>query len=203
MDSNRARADRIAIERAAEQLPAVEMSARCTLLGLMPPGINGEIAVAAFGSELVILPPYSSAAQAGSGEPAHPVDHLLVLQYLLCAAPLPAGGSLLSFRDLPGGQFYWEPFCSRTVVPLAAAIGNRLDLLRSRLDRLGCEPFAAGDLGARVRCIGDLGISLAYYAGDDEFPPSAELFFDAAVRRAFTTDAAAAMAQRLCGMLRA
>ncbi len=201
MDSNRSRANRIAIERAAERLADVDMRARSVLHGFAPPGVDGEIRVAAYGSDVRLLPPYTVAVHADSGKPAHPVDHLLVLRYLLCDTALDADGPPVSFRDLPGGQFYWEPFLSRTVLPLAATIGNRLDSLRERLDGLGAAPFAGGDVGGRVACIGRLGISLAYYAGDDEFPPSAAIFFDVSVRRAFSTDDAAAMAQRLCGIL--
>ncbi len=201
MDSNRSRANRIAVERAAGRLAAVDMRARTVLHGLPPPGADGEIRVAAYGSDIRLLPPYTGAVHADSGKLAHPVDHLLVLRYLLCDTPLDADGPPVSFRDLPGGQFYWEPFLSRTVLPLVATIGNRLDSLRQRLDGLGAAPFAGGDAGGRVACIGRLGISLAYYAGDDEFPPSAAIFFDVSVRRAFSTDDAAAMAQRLCGIL--
>ncbi len=202
MESNRSRADRIAVERAAERLAGVDLRERCDLLGLDPPKTNGTILIRAYGRDILLAPPEFTATDAGTGTPAHPVDRLLVLHYLLCVTPPAPGGPLLTFRDLPGGQFYWEPFRSRTVVALAATIGDGLDLLRSRLARLDSHPFDKGDVGARVRCIGNLWISLAYYAGDTEFPPSAEIFFDAAVRHAQSTEDAAAMAQRLCGLLR-
>ncbi len=201
MESNRARADRIAVERAAARLSAVDIKARAMLRGLSVSPKSGELRIRAFGRHILVAPPYTIAVYEDSGEPARPVDHILALHYLLCDVPLDADGQPLTFRDLPGGRFYWEPFRSRTVLPLVSAIGDRLDLLRARLDRLECEPFPAGDVGRRVRCVGTLGISLAYYAGDDEFRPSAELFFDAEVRRALSTDDAAAMAQRLCSLL--
>lgn len=201
MESNRDRADRIVIDRAAGRLAAVDMSARAKLLGLSPPGRNGDLRIPVLGRRVIVAPPFADADYEDSGEPARPVDHILARHYLLCDMPLDADGPPLTFRDLPGGQFYWGPFRSRTILPLVSAIGDRLDLLRARLDRFECEPFPTGDVGRRVRCVGTLGISLAYYAGDDEFQPSAELFFDAAVRRAFQTDVAAAMAQRLCSLL--
>ncbi|MHB9138667.1 MAG: DUF3786 domain-containing protein, partial [Victivallaceae bacterium] len=39
---------------------------------------------------------------------------------------------------------------------------------------------------------------LIYRAGDDEFPPEAEVLFDAAVKRVYVAEDAAVMAGRIC-----
>ncbi|HNU91838.1 MAG TPA: DUF3786 domain-containing protein [Spirochaetota bacterium] len=200
-ETNRERAVRIAIERAAERLAMADMEIRARLLELPNPTPDGELRVEAFGRDVLLAPPYTGAVYADSGVAADPVDHLLVLHYLLYEGSVDTEGDPVSFRELPGGQFYWEAFRARTVLPLISSVGNRLEALREQLGRFDCGPSPVGDIGARVRCIGKLGVSLAYHAGDDEFPPSAELFFDAAVRRVFTTEDAAAMAQRLCALL--
>ena len=45
-------------------------------------------------------------------------DSILFFHYLLSDAPVNQSDQYISFRELPGGQFYWDPFMARSVVPL-------------------------------------------------------------------------------------
>jgi len=133
-----------------------------------------------------------------SGNPAHPVERVLALHYLLCEAPVIPTGELISFRELPGGHVYWEPFRSRTVIPLEKYFGNNLKLLQERLDRVAWEGIPAGDLGAAIQGAGKLAVTLVYRTGDEEFLPGAEIFFDSCIRRVYSTEDAAVLAGRIC-----
>ena len=132
----------------------------------------------------------------------HPVDRLLVLHYLLCDVPLCASGEWITFRQFPGGQFYWEPFCDRTVRPLVEEIGDDLALLRRRLDRFDWSPVVAGDVGAAVRVVGKMQVAVVYRRGDEEFPAGAEILFDSSLKQVYWTEDAAAVAGRVCRGLR-
>ena len=135
---------------------------------------------------------------ADSGQPAKISDRILVLHYLLCDLPIPGTDELISFRQMDNGQFYLPTFLSRSVRPLAARIGNDLALLKRNLDRFDWEPVSMGDLGARIHAVGKVYVTLIYRLGDEEFPASADILFDAGIKRIFPTEDAAVLASRIC-----
>jgi len=183
--TNKQKAQRQAIDQAVDRLRQ-----RST--------IGPEVRLRVFGRNLIIVPPYYEVRVEDSSEPVGPADTILVLHYLRCESPVKAVGQWISFRDFPGGQFYWEPFRSRTVKPLVDCFGGDLDRLCRALDVFDWEPFDAGDFAAKVQAVGDISLILVYYRGDEEFPPEAEILFDAAARHVYGAEDAAVLATRLC-----
>ena len=133
-----------------------------------------------------------------AAKPVKTGDQLLVLHYLLCESAVIPTGKLISFRGYPEGQFYWQPFQARTVNPLLGRIGNNLELLKEHLSRFDWEPVAMGDFGTRIHIIGPLWLTLSYHLGDDEFPPSADVLFDACITQVFVAEDVAVLASRIC-----
>lgn len=197
-ESNKQRALAEAAEQVARQLANVDLAARCRALGLGAPGADGSVVVPVFGQDLRLTPPAFEAVVASSGAMARPADRVLALHYLRCDVPIEPSGELITFRDLPGGAFYWAPFQSRSAGPLVACIQNDLDRLRKNLDRFTWQPVDIGNLAARVQAVGRIELTLVYRCGDDELPPSAEVLFDACTRRVFDAEDAAVLAGRLC-----
>lgn len=185
-----------AIRLAVRKLQAVDLAKRCPILGLSLPE-EGRIRLRAFGKDYILSPDFGL-LNAHTGEDAKPDIRILVLHYLLYDMPVPPGGEWITFREFPGGQFYWGPFQSRTAAPLTAKIGNDLDRLRQNLARFDWEPVLHGDLGARIHIIGKLDLYLVYHCGDEEFPPAVDILFDPVTKRIFSTDDAAALASRVC-----
>ena len=186
-----------AVGIAVERLREVDIDRRCESLGLSKPD-GGSVRLRAFGEDMTLLLPGFQLVFTGSGEPVKANDRILVLHYLLCDLPVEETGELISFRELTGGQFYWEPFCSRTVRPLVGQIGNDLELLKSNLNRFDWEPVSLGDLGARIHAVGKLHCTLVYRIGDDEFPPAADFLFDSSFKRIYNAEDAAVLAGRIC-----
>jgi hypothetical protein len=54
-----------------------------------------------------------------------------------------------------------------------------------------------GDFGARIHAIGKVYVTLVYHLGDEEFPASADLLFDASIKRVYPTEDAAVLASRI------
>jgi len=186
-----------AIRLALAKLRKIDWAARCPCLGLVIPE-NGAMRLRAFGTDLILQQTDFELIKATTGEPARPCDRILVLHYLLCDIPLALTDELISFRALPGGQFYWQPFLARTVKPLVVRIRNDLGLLRTNLQRFDWEEVALGDFGARIHALGKLYVTLVYYRGDDEFPPNADVLFDACMKHVFVTEDVAVLASRIC-----
>lgn len=204
--SHKQQAEQDAIRLAIRKLAALDdWPARCARLGLSDPAASGgAIRIAVMGATLELRTPGFEAVVLGTGKPPKPADHLLALHYLLGEFPLAPAGEWITFREFPGGRFYWEPFLARSINPMVKRIGNNLELLREHLRRFGAtvEPLADGGLQATVQALGAIELRLAYRLGDDEFPPSAELLYDARARRLLCAEDAAALAGRFClGML--
>jgi hypothetical protein len=186
-----------AIRLATAKLQHVDLVSRCTALGIPAPA-NGVLRLRAFGIEFLLQQRDFQLIIADTGEVAKVGDRILALHYLLCDTPIVLTDEQISFRGLPGGQFYWQPFLSRTVHPLLGRIGNDLELLKKHLQRFDWAPIDLGDFGARIHAIGPVYMTLVYHQGDEEFPPEVDLLFDASIKQIFTTEDVAVLASRIC-----
>lgn len=164
-------------------------------------GLAHPASIRLFGQALHVAPPDFEVVTTDGTPPAFAADRILALHYLL-ADPRPApSGDFISFRDLPGGQFYWEPYRSRSVVPLAKRVGNDLDLLKARLSVFDWRPVDLGDFAAALPVVDRIEAVLVYHLGDEDFAPEANLLFDASVRRIFNTEDIAVIGTRICAGL--
>ena len=218
-DSNKLKSQAAAARQAADRLAGVDMVARCALLGLRPPADDGSVCVRMFGQYLALQPPEfaafvaadgarakgampafcsAKASQDECGHAASPADRILALHYLLCERRVEPTGKLITFRDLPGGQFYYEPFRKRTAERLIHHVGNDVGKLARMLSAVEHEPAAGSGLAASVAAIEQVRLTLVYHAGDDEMPPAADILFDSSIRHVYCTEDAAALAARLC-----
>lgn len=152
-----------------------------------------------FGTNMILNPADFQLTIADTGKPSKSGDRLLLLHYLLCDVPICPANELISFRDIPGGQFYWQAFVSRTVKPLATGIGNDLELLRKNLNRFDWETVDdIADIAAKIHALGKIYVTLIYRCKDEEFPASAQLLFDASIKRVYSAEDAAVLASRIC-----
>ena len=186
-----------AIRQAVIKLKQVDLPARCAALKIPAP-VEGRINLRAFGTDFRLTTDTFEMLVGKTGASAKEADRILILHLLLCDLPLNPSDELVAFRDFPGGAFYLEPFLSRTVRPLVKRYGNRLDELKSAMNRFDFQLLKLGDFSARIHAIGCLYVTLIYRLGDDEFPAEAELFFNTPVRRAFCAEDAAVLAGRIC-----
>jgi len=185
-----------AIGQAKDKLAAIDLTARCINLGLPIP-LEGVLRFRAFGVDLSLDENFNI-VETATGKPIKPGDHILVLHYLLCDVALKPSGRLITFRDLPGGQFYWHPFLSRSINPLLARIGNNIELLRERINRFDWKPATDGDFSAVIHGIGKIEVTFVYHLGDDEFGPAGHVLFDSSIKQVYATEDVAFLAGRIC-----
>jgi hypothetical protein len=195
--TNRQIAYETAAVNAVSVLQSIDIEKRCSILDI-PLSEDGKIKISVLGNDLLISMDDYSAVIAETGTPAHPIERILALHYLMCNFPIVETGELISFSELSGGQFYLEPFRSRTVVLLEKNISNNIELLYERLARFKWEPVKLGDFGACIHAIGKIFITLVYRTGDEEFPPAAEILFDSSIKRVYNTDDVSALTGRMC-----
>jgi hypothetical protein len=102
---------------------------------------------------------------------------ILMIRYLSEGAKAEAGGSWLSYRELPWGDVYDRNFQGRCVKRLAYAFGPRPDAFARGCEQLGGIRAGKGDVSYDLPFLPGLTVRLIVWAGDDEFPPSSQFLF--------------------------
>lgn len=102
-----------------------------------------------------------------------------LLRYLLEGKPTPATQDFLTFREMPWGELYIQPFTGRVLTRAAFTFGTRLEKFRAAAERLGGLPLNRGDAGFEFDFLGNYRLRLLVWEGDDEFPPNAQLLYSA------------------------
>lgn len=112
---------------------------------------------------------------------------ILVLRYLLFADPSGHDGSFVSFREMPGGDLYFQPFQGRCIFRLLGKYGKRIDVFRQVLEHMGAAKISYADACYDVELFPDLYVRFILWEGDEEFPASAQILFSSNIRTAFET----------------
>lgn len=136
-----------------------------------------------------------------NGEPVDPRFQVLILHYL--TGPGAAlRGQWISFKELPGGLIYQQPFYGRAVLPLIRTFGSQpANLLRAG-EGLGGRPVDQGDAAVELNPFPCLPVRLVIWAGDEEFPPGGTILFDASAPEMLATEDFAVLAEYLVKRLK-
>ena len=121
-------------------------------------------------------PAYGIRALDGGNVPPLPTQTFL-LRYLLEGKKVTWGGSWLTFREMPWGELYIKPYTGRVLTRAAFTLGTRLDAFRAAAEKMGAQPVNHGDAGFRFNLIGDYQMQILAWAGDEEFPPNAQVLY--------------------------
>ncbi len=116
-------------------------------------------------------------------------DKVIILQYLMAASGAAPKGNWISFIQLPGGPHHHALFVSEAIEPLAKSYGDRAEDFRELLAEFSGTPIQMGDHGASVPVFPKLPMAVCVRAGDDEFPATANVLFDAVASLHLTTAA--------------
>ena len=119
---------------------------------------------------------YGIRATDGGNVPPLPTQTFL-LRYLLEGKKVSWGGSWLTFREMPWGELYIKPYTGRVLTRAAFTLGTRLDDFRAAAEKMGAQPVNHGDAGYLFTLIGDYQMQILAWAGDDEFPPNAQVLY--------------------------
>ncbi len=121
-------------------------------------------------------PDYAIRAMDGGAVPALPTQTFL-LRYLLEGKTVADNGQWKTFREMPWGELYIKPYTGRVLTRAAFTFGTRIDAFRSGAEKMGAKPVNHGDAGFEFNLIGGYKMQILVWAGDDEFPPSAQILY--------------------------
>ncbi|WP_088187479.1 DUF3786 domain-containing protein [Desulfosporosinus sp. FKA] len=127
---------------------------------------------------------------------------ILILHYLANIAEVEETGRLISFKELPGGSIYIQPFTHRAIDPLVRFFGDKPDKLKAVVSHLGGYANSLGDVGVTIRAFPRVPVTLILWRGDDEFPASGNILFDSSASLMLPTEDYAVLASAIVARLK-
>ncbi len=109
------------------------------------------------------------------------VTRILLLHYLIRADGNSLAGKWVAYKDIPGGLLYAGVFARRVTEPLQRRFGESVESFREAGAKLGGQPVEIGDASFILRAFPRVPLQYVLWQGDEEFPPSVQLLFDASV----------------------
>lgn len=121
-------------------------------------------------------PEFAIAAEGGFALGNIPAQ-ILLMRYVMSAAPAPFRGRFLTFRETPWGDHYLKPFTGRCLTRAAFTFAPRLDAFRRAMEAMGAKAVPHGDAAYQVEFLPGLFMQIILWEGDDEFPPNSQILF--------------------------
>ncbi len=118
----------------------------------------------------------------GAPEKEVPIqEQVLILHYMMGSKAGHPEGRWISYREIPGASFYYSAFVQRAVEPLKKAFGTRIDGLKAAAEKLGGTQVPEGDGAWELTPFPKVPLRLILWAGDEDFPPEANILFDRSI----------------------
>jgi hypothetical protein len=121
----------------------------------------------------------------------------LILHYLNGVKDISFENKLISFKEIPSGEFYYPAFARRSIEPLLKTFSNNFRAFRSIGEGLGGKPAAIGDAGIKIFVFPRVPITLVLWFADAEFPPDLQILFDASITEFLSTEDIAVLGQEV------
>ena len=149
---------------------------------------------------LVSLPDIEVSFQETGGE-VPLKDGILILHYLVSARGTPATNRFVTFRELPGCASYYPVFNQLAIKPILDRFAREPELLVDAAASLGGLRASYGDASVTVNAFSRVPVTVVLWRGDEEFPSSCTMMFDANVSDYLPTEdiivVSATLARRL------
>ena len=100
-----------------------------------------------------------------------------LLRWLLEGKRLPAKGQFKTFREMPWGELYIQPFTGRCLTRAAFTFGTRVAKFAAAMEKLGAKKLPHGDTGYELELMPGYAMQMIVWEGDEEFPPNAQILY--------------------------
>ena len=121
-------------------------------------------------------PDFDIRAEDGGKLPPLPVQTFL-MRYLMLSRDVAWSGQWKTFREMPSGELYIKPYTGRVLTRAAFTFGTRVEAFRAACEKMDAVALNHGDAGFQFDFIGGYQIQILVWAGDDEFPPNAQVIY--------------------------
>ncbi|MEE9115600.1 MAG: DUF3786 domain-containing protein [Thermoplasmata archaeon] len=135
------------------------------------------------------------------GERTNPFYAFLIIHYLVRAKDIPLANEHISFRELYGGDVYYQAFKSRAIDFIRREFENRPEELVQKGIRMGGEKADLGDFSVIIPVFPRIPLTIVLWLGDDEVPTSANILLDKTAGDHLHTEDIAAISEDLARRL--
>jgi len=129
------------------------------------------------------------------------VARILFLHYLMRADGSPLTGKWVGYKDIPGGLLYASVFARRVTEPLVRKFGKSAEGFKEIGVKLGGIPAEVGDASFILEIFSCIPFQYVLWEGDEEFPPTVQLLFDASVDHYLSLEDIVVLGQMATGRL--
>jgi hypothetical protein len=190
------------LRQALQSVDPLDLEARTGAKYLTGPDGVRKFCFKLWGSEVHLKLPEFEMCYAGSGQTLPSAVQAMVFYYFNVADGAPYENRWISFSELPDGRFYEQAFRGYTGIELRRAFGDDRAALENTALAIGGAVWEApnypiGDLAFRFQALPRLPLLVACWFGDEDFPASFQLLFDASASHYLTTDACAILGSML------
>ena len=138
---------------------------------------GAEFTLRLLGREFAIAHPgYAIRALDGGAVPPLPTQTFL-LRYLLEGKNIKWNGQWKTFREMPWGEMYIQPYTGRVLTRAAFTFGTRIDAFRHAAEKMGAVKENHGDAGYEFELMPGYRMQILVWEGDEEFPPNAQVLY--------------------------
>ncbi len=102
---------------------------------------------------------------------------ILAMRFLLRGVQADSTGKFLTYREVPSGEVYFRQFSGRCLARLAYGFGFQPQKLADAFTKMGAKKLDLGDVSYEAEILNGYYVRFILWAGDDEFPPSAQMLF--------------------------
>ena len=193
-----------------QSIDPFEMANRCALEYLRfdpavqdsPGEPRGEFRLNLWGKPILLSYPELIARDVHSGQELPSFLQAMLLYYFDTCDGTPAAGQWIAFSELPDGRFYAQAFQGYTGKPLAQAIGEDISAFSQAAESCsGQRVFFFGDMAYAFQALPRVALLIVFWQGDEDFPSTCQVLFDATVSHCLPTDACAILGSQLTQQL--
>ncbi len=189
-----------ALEKAWADFKREDLAVMAQRAGVPPPDKDGQLWVTLAGRHFAVVPEEEQVLEGGR-TPARDDMAVLVLHYLAGAKATDLTGSLISFRELRGGDVYYSAFERRSIIRLIEAFGRDPERFKAAAKSMAGTRAPVGEIGMVIRALPKVPVTVAIWTGDDEVPASANILFDESIKWHMHTEDVAVLSGLLASEL--
>jgi hypothetical protein len=149
---------------------------------------KGEFTVRLMGENVIVKYPSGEVFKEDGTEIQKYPPKTLILRYLINARGVEPLNRNITYRDVDGGNVYYNNFYGRCLLRLSKTFGNNIEKFISVFDKLGAERVNMGDAAYKFEFLNNIFVTFALWKGDEEFSASSQILFDGNVPFYFTAE---------------
>lgn len=93
-----------------------------------------------------------------------------------------------TFREMPWGEMYIQPYTGRCLTRAAFTFGTRVAKFRAACEKMGAQALSHGDAGFQFTLLPGYDMQIMVWEGDEEFPPNAQILYSANFETGFAAE---------------